>query len=352
MLKRHGNGKRYGKCTNFDECPVATAHKVIGVNEGEDFVCLSPPDGCGLPLLNCDPPQIVPDIKWKKIILFVLAAILLLGVLFEWIIPLIANKNDRSIGDGKIIHNTKPIAAKQEIMQSASGINWVKVNAMVENISGYTFNGVSYNMFSVKIDSSTIRKFDIISNSGELNHRDFIANINLKSLFLINACVSGVDGTPIGYYTRNSIQIQDVNLRSGTGNFYLQPNGALLFTASDAIICKTAQIKNQLNVELGVQSGPMLVIDGAIHPAFTQESPNINLRAGVGIFSEKGQKYLIFCISNKGVNFYNFAKLFQSLHCTNALSLDNDGVAMYFPDETDGNNGVNSIIHNYILYKY
>jgi uncharacterized protein YigE (DUF2233 family) len=232
-------------------------------------------------------------------------------------------------------------------------VNWIQVSPVLKTASGVVFDSVKYNMFAVKINSTTISKFDIIENSGNLKHQDFLSQVKKDSTFIINACVSDKNGKPMGYYIKNSKMMQDVNTQSGAGNFYLKPNGALLFTANDAIICESSQIKSQANVVLGVQSGPMLITNGTIHPAFNQASTNKNLRCGVGIFTEKsGDKFLVFCMSNKVVNFYNFAMVFQALNCNAALSLDNAGVAMYFPNETDPNSGFNSVIHNYILYKY
>jgi uncharacterized protein YigE (DUF2233 family) len=234
----------------------------------------------------------------------------------------------------------------------AAPLTWEQVSPDIKTISTGSFQGVTYNLFAVKIGSATLSKFDILENPGNLKHQDFLAKINKDSTFIINASVSNQNGKPMGYYIKAAKQIQDVNTQSGTGNFFLKPNGALLLTASDAIICESSLIKTQTGVVLGIQSGPMLITNGAINPAFSQSSTNVNLRCGVGIFIENGDKYLVFCMSNKVVNFYNFASVFQSLNCTNALSLDNAGVAMHFPMEVNPNSGFNSIIHNYIVYKY
>jgi uncharacterized protein YigE (DUF2233 family) len=235
---------------------------------------------------------------------------------------------------------------------ASTAVAWTQVSPDVKTMSAYSFQGSTFNLFAVKITSATLRKFDIMENSSNLKHQDFLAKINKDSSFIINAAVSDQNGKPMGYYVKATRQVQDVNLQSGPGNFYLKPNGALLLTDADAIICESSLIKKQVDVNLGIQPGPMLISNGAINPGFNQGSTNLNLRCGVGIFLENSDKYLVFCMSNKVVNFYTFATLFQSLNCTNALSLDNAGVAMYFPNEIDPNSGFNSIIHNYIVYKY
>jgi uncharacterized protein YigE (DUF2233 family) len=43
------------------------------------------------------------------------------------------------------------------------------------------------------------------------------------------------------------------------------------------------------------QSGPMLVIDGALHPRFREDSTSLNIRNGVGV-SADGQR-LVLAIS-------------------------------------------------------
>ena len=85
----------------------------------------------------------------------------------------------------------------------------------------------------------------------------------------------------------------------------------------------------------------MLVINGKIHPDFKQGSSNLNARNGVGIISDNK---VIFAISEKEVNFYDFALFFQEQGCKNALYLDGFVSRTYLPEkkwiQTDGNFGV------------
>jgi uncharacterized protein YigE (DUF2233 family) len=79
------------------------------------------------------------------------------------------------------------------------------------------------------------------------------------------------------------------------------------------------------------QSGPMLVIDGSIHPAFTVNSTDRKPRDGVGVSSPTEAH---FVISKDWVRFYEFARFFRdSLGGSNALFLD-EGVApgLYAPE--------------------
>ena len=73
------------------------------------------------------------------------------------------------------------------------------------------------------------------------------------------------------------------------------------------------------SAKYATQSGPMLVIDGAIHPAFIIGSTDRKLRNGVGVSSPTG---VHFVITKGWVNFHEFARFFRDgLGCDNALFL-------------------------------
>jgi uncharacterized protein YigE (DUF2233 family) len=64
----------------------------------------------------------------------------------------------------------------------------------------------------------------------------------------------------------------------------------------------------------------MLVIDGAIHPAFIVGSTDRKMRNGVGVSSTAK---VHFVISEDRVNFHDFARFFRDqLGCDDALFLD------------------------------
>ncbi|MBT8408800.1 MAG: phosphodiester glycosidase family protein, partial [Alphaproteobacteria bacterium] len=77
------------------------------------------------------------------------------------------------------------------------------------------------------------------------------------------------------------------------------------------------------------QSGPMLVIDGRLHPRFLPRSDSRFVRNGVGV-TENGS--LIAAISNRPVNFHRFARFFRDvLKTPNALFLDGKVSRLYAP---------------------
>lgn len=145
-----------------------------------------------------------------------------------------------------------------------------------------------------------------------------------------------------GLFIDRQKTIVALDTASGGGNFYMKPNGVFYLTNNNAaVVCKTNDFKNNGTIKYATQSGPMLVIDGRIHPAFTQSSNNLNIRNGVGILPDNK---VVFAISKTEINFYDFAKFFQDLGCRNALYLDGFLSRMYLPErnwlQTNGNFGV------------
>ena len=148
-------------------------------------------------------------------------------------------------------------------------------------------------------------------------------------------------GAPQGLYVENGEVLSPIDTSNGNGNFYLQPNGVFYIkTDKIAAICKTTAFNNN-HIQYATQSGPMLVIDGDIHPAFKKSSANLNIRNGVGILPDNS---IVFAMSRKEINFYDFAGYFKSLGCKNALYLDGLVSRTYLPEknwiQTEGNFGV------------
>jgi uncharacterized protein YigE (DUF2233 family) len=232
---------------------------------------------------------------------------------------------------------------------------FIRLVGQVETYSAYPFLANTYSAFVIKISPETMRKFDIYQNDSMYRHQTFLKNLKThdSTFFLINACISDTNCRPIGYFVKNTQIIQPANLKDGSGNFYLKPNGALLLSSDDAVICESGQINKYHGVILGIQSGPMLLINGSINRQFNQNSSNKKLRCGVGQFSNsKREKFLVFCISDNEVTFYDFASLFKvKFNCDNALCLESMGCTMYFPNQGIAKNLFDEIICTYLFYK-
>jgi uncharacterized protein YigE (DUF2233 family) len=231
----------------------------------------------------------------------------------------------------------------------------LRTNLWSQNSSvDVSYNGGSYDVFKIKIDPDVVQKFQILENKSRLNHQAFASSVSSdSSIFLINASITDSFCNPVGYYVNNSQEINPVNLNSGNGNFYLKPNGALIFTGNEAIICESSQIANFSNVRLGIQSGPMLITNGGINPQFKSGSVNKHVRCAVGIYTnQNSQKFLVFCISNDPVSFYNLAEFLQKKYnCTDALCLESGNCVMTLPTFETGDGGSNTLICNYISFK-
>lgn len=204
------------------------------------------------------------------------------------------------------------------------------------------YNGNSYNTYKVKINSYTLSNFHIWFNKGFQKHDQVVKNfeyyydsINIdNSLFLTNPGIV-IDGCePIGLMVDDYKVIRQINNGTGSGNFYnLKPNGALLIKEDEAIVCKTSDVQKYSGYRIGIQSGPMLVHDGTINSHFNSNSKNRYIRSGVGVFQDKkGQKYLIFAISNNAVSFYEFSDFFQNNYgCNDALCIESARSVMNIP---------------------
>ncbi len=148
--------------------------------------------------------------------------------------------------------------------------------------------------------------------------------------FAMNAGMYHPDYRPVGLYIENGVEIAKVSTRRGPGNFHLQPNGIFYIGPSGAGVMETRQyLRARPQVKFATQSGPMLVINGAIHPKFSVDSESQKVRNGVGACAGN---QIVFAISDSGVTFHEFARLFRDRYkCPNALFLDGSISALYAP---------------------
>lgn len=199
-----------------------------------------------------------------------------------------------------------------------------KVDLKVQDLKLYWKNGAGQNFGSI------------------LNFKNWTESKNLSLDFAMNAGMYKKDNSPQGLYIEKKKVLSPLDATKAEGNFYLKPNGVFyISTGKTTEICTTEKFQNNGKIEYATQSGPMLVIDGKIHPDFKEGSVNLNIRNGVGILPN-GK--IVFVLSKKEINFYDFANYFKSLGCKNALYLDGFVSRAYIPSEnwiqTDGNFGV------------
>lgn len=145
--------------------------------------------------------------------------------------------------------------------------------------------------------------------------------------FMMNAGIFEPGGIPSGLHIERSVVQRQLNLQAGRGNFYLKPNGVFCVVGGRALVIESGRFgTSNLSPSLAVQSGPLLLADGVIHPAFRADSPNKKHRNGVGVLPGGD---VIFAITEfepvtNRVNLHGFASLFAHLGCRDALFLDGD----------------------------
>jgi uncharacterized protein YigE (DUF2233 family) len=141
-------------------------------------------------------------------------------------------------------------------------------------------------------------------------------------IFAMNAGMYHQDRRPVGLYIENGVETARLQDGGGYGNFGLTPNGVFCIADGWVRVIETNEFRNTTPAcQFASQSGPMLVIDGKLHPKFLPESTSLNYRNGVGT-STDGQT-VIFAISEQPVNFFDFAMLFlDHLQMPDALFFD------------------------------
>ena len=205
----------------------------------------------------------------------------------------------------------------------------------------YIFNNIKFDYIIIKVDDYVINNFLFIKNE-QLTENNKILNdlLSKDSSFLaLNACITDSLCNPVGLFINNNILEQKINRKDGIGNFYLKPNGALIFTDNEVKIVKSTDINDVSRIRLGVQSGPLLLDNGKYNNSFNVNSINKKIRLGVGIFSKKNENFIVFVKTEDEVNFYDFTTIFENkFKCKNALCLESQGCVMNFPDNYDMNN--------------
>ena len=160
--------------------------------------------------------------------------------------------------------------------------------------------------------------------------REALLKEGKQLLFATNGGIYSKGYTPLGLYIENGKRYYRLNRGKGGGNFFLLPNGVFYITDEGAAVVDAAGYNPRQKVRHAIQSGPLLVKNGELHPRFIKSSASLYVRNGVGVDRE-GR--VVFAISDMPVNFHDFATLFRDrLDAPNALYLDGSISAMYAPE--------------------
>ncbi len=208
------------------------------------------------------------------------------------------------------------------------------------------YEGGRYHLYRIdKADWSRLELAWLGENGqplGDFNGlRQQLAARNKKIIFATNAGIYERGPKPCGLTICAGRELVPVNLRGGEGNFYLKPNGIFYLDAQTGPgVMEAAEFVNSgLKPRLATQSGPLMLRNGVIHPAFTVNSPNKRLRNAVGVRKKDGQ--IIFAMSDRDdavkgrVTFHQFTQFFIHLGCQDVLYLDGDISTMLINPKPD-----------------
>ncbi|NLR96405.1 hypothetical protein HGP17_06115 [Rhizobium sp. P38BS-XIX] len=149
--------------------------------------------------------------------------------------------------------------------------------------------------------------------------------------FAMNGGMYLDDQSPVGLFVENGRELKAINTNKGWGNFHLLPNGVFyLLPGKAGVMESNAFVSSGIKPFYATQSGPMLVIDGKLHPSFLADSTSLKSRNGVGVTAD-GK--VVFVVSDGPVRFHDFATLFRDdLGCANALFLDGSISSLDIPE--------------------
>ena len=199
---------------------------------------------------------------------------------------------------------------------------------MVHDDTRYTLCSVTtaadLRIFQTDADGAPLGSFNRVNT--------LLAAENRRLAFAMNAGMYHADRRPVGLMVENGRERAPIVTSAGPGNFGMLPNGVFCILQDRfAVIESRAFASAAPACRFATQSGPMLVIDGALHPRFIDGSDSRFIRNGIGI-SPDGQT-AHFAISREPVNFADFARFFRdALNTPQALYLDGKISRLYAPD--------------------
>lgn len=166
-------------------------------------------------------------------------------------------------------------------------------------------------------DGNAFASIDALKRWGEGQGR--------RLLFATNAGIYDRQFRPLGLYVEDGQTLRPLNTAKGNaraGNFSMQPNGVFSIDRQGraAVVATGDWNGRAIEARLATQSGPMLVVDGQINPAFVEGSDSLKWRSGV---CARTPQEVVFAVSLEPVTFHAFARLFRDeVGCRDALYLD------------------------------
>lgn len=200
-----------------------------------------------------------------------------------------------------------------------------------------TYEGTPYLVCSFNAETDDIRLFLRDETGAPFGQFDRLANYVAGKggslVFAMNAGMYHDDRRPVGLYVEEEQSEMGLVTNAGPGNFGMLPNGVFWIEDGEAGVTETLAYAERFGEDpprFATQSGPMLVVDGELHPVLNPDGTSVRRRNGVGV-SADGHR-VVFVISDAAVNFHAFARLFRDeLDVPNALYLDGAVSKVYAP---------------------
>lgn len=149
--------------------------------------------------------------------------------------------------------------------------------------------------------------------------------------FAMNAGMYHADRAPVGLYQEDGEVQSRIVLSDGPGNFGLLPNGVFCIRPDGHTAVMESHAYAPQECRDATQSGPMLVIDGDLHPRFIPGGSSKHIRNGVGTSADETRAF--FVISNEPVNFHTFGSFFKDhLGLDQALYFDGKVSRLFAPE--------------------
>lgn len=208
--------------------------------------------------------------------------------------------------------------------------------ARAVDCSNSEWQGQGYTLCAVDVTDDEMRLFLIDpggSPYGTFSAVDSrLAGQGKTLVFAMNAGMYHSDRSPVGHYRENGTDVQGVISNAGPGNFGMLPNGVFCFGPDHAEVIETLAYQKRAPTDCpnATQSGPMLVIDGELHPRFLPDSTSRYIRNGVGVTADGAKAW--FVMSDAPVTFHEFGSVFRDfLKVPQALYFDGNISRLYAP---------------------
>lgn len=227
---------------------------------------------------------------------------------------------------------------KMKLKTLAAALIWAALGAPsgAQTCRDLTFEDATHTVCEVSA-SQDLRLFwrdrneTTLGNFGRINQH--LAPEGRELVFAMNAGMYHSDRSPVGLYIENGIEHAPLITASGPGNFGMTPNGVFCVGHEGAFAVYESRSfgAKRPACRFATQSGPMLVIEGALHPRFLVDSDSRYIRNGVGVSADGKTAYFLF--SSSRVTFHEFARIFRDvLNTPNALYFDGNISRLHAPE--------------------